>query len=154
MKSGSSILILALLLPGLAVSQLAFAKENVPAPGLTAIKKAEINRMNRGAEAMAAEEGFDSPTRIIKGFTPIFPASRLMTGTEGRCHVVFTVNSAGRAENMERDPEADEKMCDHAIYALRHWEFAPAMKDGKPVRTRFRMPFSYEIIKRPNRKED
>ena len=89
--------------------------------------------------------GYDTPPRVLEAYVPVYPVSRLLSGKTGSCKVSFTIGADGTATDARPDPDADEKMCAHGLYALRHWRFSPATKDGQPVTTRFRMPFDYDI---------
>lgn len=111
--------------------------------GAKPMPRKAIDRMN---ERMARRQGpYDTPVQVVKAYIPIYPISHLLSGKEGVCNVVFTIDTSGRAVNREPDPGADKKMCAHAVYALQFWEFEPATKDGQPVEYRMRIPFAYSF---------
>lgn len=111
--------------------------------GVNAIPALRIAELN---EALAEpSDEYDAPARILKAYVPIYPVSRLLSGKTGSCRVEMSIGPDGNAEDLRPDSAADQKMCAHALHALRYWQFAPATKDGRYVRTRFRMPFNYDI---------
>lgn len=126
----------------LALPLLALA-EKPPAEGIRAMPPQAVETFN--AQMADSNSGHDKAAKLLKGYTPIYPASRLLSRKEGVCRVAFTIGTDGRPTRPEPDADADVKMCDHALYALRHWEFEPAMHDGEPVESRIRVPFQYSI---------
>lgn len=125
-----------------AVPLLALA-EKPPADGIRAMPEEAVEGFNERMDRTNTD--YDRPAKLLKGYTPIYPASRLMSRKEGVCRVALTIGTDGRPTRAEPDADADAKMCDHALYALRHWEFEPAMRDGEPVESRIRVPFQYSI---------
>lgn len=111
--------------------------------GVNAIPKADIARLN--ASLAKPSDKYDTPARIVKAYVPIYPISRYLSGRTGTCAVEMTIDVSGKATNLKPDPAADEKMCAHALYALRYWEFSPAAKAGRYAPVSFRMPFNYDL---------
>ncbi len=111
--------------------------------GLNAMSAREVEQLNGFLDKPS--DGYDTPPRVLEAYVPVYPVSRLLSGKTGSCKVSFTIGADGTATDARPDPDADEKMCAHGLYALRHWRFSPATKDGQPVTTRFRMPFNYDI---------
>lgn len=107
------------------------------------LTSADYERLNRNFGDLEAD-AYDTPPRVVKGYNPLYPASRLMSRQTGVCVIRFSIPPSGRAERIEVE-SGDEKMCDHAVYAFKLWQFAPATKDGKPVTTRLQVPISYDI---------
>lgn len=95
--------------------------------------------------AMLAKFDYDTPPRLLKGYVPLYPISRVMSGRTGKCVVSYTVGTDGKVSNVVGSPEDDRKMCDHAILALKRWTFSPAMRSGKVVSARMRVPISYDL---------
>jgi hypothetical protein len=111
--------------------------------GVKPMLQQEIDEFNRNLDN--DDDRYDRPARLLKGYLPIYPVSRLFTGTQGVCRVAFTIGANGRALRPKPDAEADRKMCDHALYALNHWEFEPATLRGEPVEFAIRIPFTYAL---------
>ena len=141
MSWNPSVAVLALCLLWLAGPSVASDGKRIK--GVKPMAQEEIDLFNQrlGNE----DERYDRPARLLKGYVPIYPISRAMSGVEGSCRVAFTIGVNGKALRPEPDADADEKMCAHAIYALNHWEFAPATLQGEPVEFRIRLPFNYAL---------
>lgn len=132
----STLLLLALAAPALHVHA---AKPE----GVKPITADDIARLNKALAEPS--DKFDTPARVVEAYVPIYPISRLLSGRTGTCKVEMAIGADGKPAKLEPDPEADKKMCAHALHALKYWKFEPATKDGSYVETRFRMPFHYNI---------
>lgn len=95
--------------------------------------------------ALKADKPGRTPARLVKGYVPLYPISRALSHKSGVCVLQFTVDTQGRPTEIARAQEDDRKMCDHAVIALRHWQFEPATQDGKPVVSRYRVPITYSF---------
>jgi len=95
--------------------------------------------------ALAEDAEAGTPPLMLRGYVPLYPASRILAGMTGECVLEFTIDATGKAADIVRAREDDRKMCDHAVLALRHWEFQPAMRDGSPQATRHRVPITYSF---------
>lgn len=131
-----------LVLPLFGLPLHAFA-EKPPAEGVRVMPPEAIESFNEGLERHYPD--LDAPARLLKGYVPIYPVSRLLSRKEGNCNVAFTIGTDGRPARPEPDGKADPRMCDHALYALRYWEFEPGVRDGEPVEVRLRVPFQYGL---------
>lgn len=122
-----------------------YALDRVPRE-LTPLTAPQIEQLNTVLGGQASDT-YDTPPRVLEAFVPIYPASRLLSGKTGSCHVSFSIDVDGRASDASPDPDADEKMCAHALFALQYWRFEPARRSGEAVVVRFRMPFHYDITR-------
>lgn len=86
-----------------------------------------------------------TPARLVEGYVPLYPISRALAGQAGTCVLEFDVTPEGLVDRIERTRQDDIKMCDHAVIAMRHWRFQPARRDGKPLRSRHRVPITYSF---------
>lgn len=136
----------ALMLAGLLVlfAPATHALDRVPRQ-LTPLTAPQIEQLN--AALGRPSDRYDTPPRVLDAFVPIYPASRLLSGKSGSCFVSFSIDADGRASDASADPDADEKMCAHALFALQYWRFEPARRAGEAVVIRFRMPFHYSITR-------
>ena len=86
---------------------------------------------------------YDVPPKLLSGRTPIYPITQLRLGKGGDALIEFTVDKQGIPRDF-RVVKADYPYFGtHAIIAMREWRFRPAMKNGKPVPARLRLPFHY-----------
>jgi len=96
-------------------------------------------------ELLALDEaGWDVPPKLIKGKSPIFPASLLLSGVSGEVVIHYTVGVDGKTKDFEVESAPNQKFADHAIIALKKWVFSPAMMDGKAVEARISQSFTFE----------
>jgi TonB family protein len=88
---------------------------------------------------------YDVPPKLLSGRTPIYPITRLQRGEGGDAIIDFTVDAQGIPRDF-RVVKADYPyFASHAIIAMRDWRYQPAMKNGKPVAARLRIPFHYRF---------
>lgn len=85
-----------------------------------------------------------TPPRIIKSQPVIYPVSMLMSGVPGEAVIVFTIGTDGRARDFEVQSATNEKFADHAIIALKEFEYVPATRNGEPILSRGRQAFQFE----------
>jgi periplasmic protein TonB len=96
--------------------------------------------------AVSPSDQYDIPPKFIRGRAPISHALPL-TARERRPSAVvieFTVGLDGRAHNFRVVSSAGPPSAQLAIEALKHWEFEPGRKRGKPVAVRMRAPFTFD----------
>ena len=102
----------------------------------------EYARINGAFEADGANA---TAARLLRGYVPLYPISRVLSHVSGVCVMEFDVGVDGTVSRLERAREDDRKMCDHAEIAMRHWRFQPATQDGMPVVRRYRVPITYSF---------
>jgi periplasmic protein TonB len=86
---------------------------------------------------------YDVPPKLLSGLTPKYPPSRLNSGEGGTAIVEFTVDEHGIPRDFSVVRTDYLYFASHAIIAMRDWRFQPAMKNGKPIAARLRIPFHY-----------
>lgn len=97
------------------------------------------------AALAAGGEPGTTAARLLKGYVPLYPISRALSGVSGACVLQFAVDARGQVAEITRVREDDRRMCDHAVIAMRRWQFQPAARDGKPVASRYRVPITYSF---------
>jgi TonB family protein len=96
-------------------------------------------------ESIGPSSEYDVPPRLLSGRTPIYPISRLRRHQPGDALIEFTVDERGIPRDF-RVVKADYPyFATHAIIAMRDWRYQPALKRGRPVAARLRVPFHYEM---------
>lgn len=73
----------------------------------------------------------------------IYPPEELSARKHAEVVLVVTVDSEGHVTNVEVGQSGGKPFDDAAIVAMRLWTFRPATRDGKPVASRFRVPFHF-----------
>ena len=84
-----------------------------------------------------------SQPRIIKEVKPTYPPDALVAGTAGTVELECVVMADGRVGDIMVIKPLDPALDEAAITALKQWQFAPAMKDGKPVETAVTIEMSF-----------
>jgi TonB family protein len=93
-----------------------------------------------------AANDYDVPPKILKQPKPRYPDEAFQRRTEGIVLVEFEVSEKGLVESA-RVLEPVPGLNAAALDAVRKWRFAPARKDGKPVRTTAQAPVSFCIFR-------
>jgi TonB family protein len=96
-------------------------------------------------QSASSSSQYDVPPKLLSGRTPIYPITRLMRHQGGDAIIDFTVDEHGIPKDF-RVVKADYPyFATHAIIAMRDWRYQPAIKNGKPVSARLRIPFHYTM---------
>jgi TonB family protein len=75
----------------------------------------------------------------------IYPPSALASRARGDVVLVVTVDAEGRVVKTEVDKTSGDAGLDEAaVAAARQWTFAPALRDGRPVRCRILARFHFD----------
>jgi protein TonB len=88
----------------------------------------------------------DSPPRVIRLFSPAYPAEAKEQGLNGRVVLRFVVDIegyAGEPEVVSAEPEGVFE--EAALDAVAEYRFKPALKDGKPVNCIVKMPIEFRM---------
>jgi protein TonB len=88
---------------------------------------------------------YDRPPRLLNPAKPKYPPDAFVRKVEGVVIVEFVIDSAGRvvrARVVQSIPLLDAA----ALETVRAWEFAPALKGGRPVATIARSPVTFRIF--------
>jgi protein TonB len=88
---------------------------------------------------------YDRPPRLLNPSKPRYPPDAFVRKVEGVVVVEFVIDSTGRvvrARIVQSIPLLDAA----ALEAVRGWEFAPALKHGRPVATMAQAPVSFRIF--------
>jgi TonB family protein len=86
---------------------------------------------------------FDSLPKLIRGSAPAYPIRQLQLANSGQATIEFTIGENGRARDFKVISASYKSFADHAILALRDWQWDPARKHGRPVPFRATIPFNY-----------
>lgn len=102
--------------------------------------------MEPGSIVGPASDQWDTPARLLRGKSPIYPITQVLNGKMSRAEVAFTVGIDGRTRDV-RVVQADREVFGrHLAIAVRDWQFEPAERNGIPVVStmRFQMDFTIE----------
>ena len=86
----------------------------------------------------------EQPKPIIR-IAPSYPSKLMRAGIQGRVLVIFIVDEQGNIRNARVAESQYPEFSESALAAVRSWKFQPGKKDGKPVKTRVRIPLSFSL---------
>ena len=88
---------------------------------------------------------YDRPPRLLNPSKPKYPPDAFVRKVEGVVVVEFVIDSTGRVVRV-RIVQSIPLLDAAALETVRHWEFAPALKHGRPVATMAQAPVSFRIF--------
>lgn len=85
----------------------------------------------------------DSPPRFLRGDSPKYPITQAWKQKGGVAVIAFKIDESGRTRDL-RVVKADYPAFGaHAVLAIKHWQFEPAKRNGKPVVVDVRMAINF-----------
>jgi TonB family protein len=75
---------------------------------------------------------------------PILPEGTQRLGKRANVTIEFTVNTNGAVENPTVYYASDPECGESALAAVQTWKFEPALKKGRPVQCRMRVPIEFD----------
>ena len=102
-----------------------------------------------GGEEQGSEEAFsmseiDQRPRPIQQVAGAFPQEMRSKSVEGVVTMIFIVDETGRVVNPRVEKSSHPAFEAPALEALRQWKFEPAVKSGKRVSCRMRVPMRFQ----------
>lgn len=144
------------LIPWLAEPQLkerlSMIQRQRPGPLRRRIGFTTITALVLGA-ALAAQAGTPPPqadASYANQPAPTYPADSIANHDEGTVILDVVVGRDGKPQTVDVDPatHASAPLIAAANKAVMQWRFKPAMKDGKPVQSRVRVPVTFSLSER------
>ncbi|MCC5025251.1 MAG: TonB family protein [Candidatus Synoicihabitans palmerolidicus] len=93
------------------------------------------------ATAWAAPIDQDELPKIIDYTTP--SVSRNHHAPDAVVHLLIEINEYGYVTNASVKSASEPALAGPSLAAIRHWRYAPAMKDGAPIAARFVQPLRF-----------
>ncbi|MGE6332771.1 M56 family metallopeptidase [Stenotrophomonas sp. NPDC077659] len=98
------------------------------------------------AQADAARDRLDAPVQVQNMAPPSYPVGAFEKGQTGVVKLIVAVNEKGVATDVRVESATNPSVFEAAsIAAARSWTFKPAMKDGKPVAAKLRIPITFAM---------
>jgi TonB family protein len=88
--------------------------------------------------------------RTKKSVNPAYPEILKRAGIEGEVWIKAVINEKGFVEKAEVIKTTNKDFNEATIDAAKQWEFVPASKDGKAIRTEVTIPFRYRLAEKSN----
>jgi len=83
--------------------------------------------------------------QVKKRVNPSYPSILKAAGIEGEVSVKVIVNESGGIDKATVEKSSNRDFDDAALDAVKQWEFAPALKDGKPIKAEVIIPFRFKL---------
>lgn len=93
----------------------------------------------------AGENGVHAP-KLISKVEPKYSQRAKDEGIEGKVVISLIINEDGTASDFEILQPLDTDLDANAITAIKEWVFAPATKDGKPVRVTGTIEVNFRLM--------
>lgn len=91
------------------------------------------------------EEGVKAP-RVVLRIDPEYSNAARDAQIDGVVILSLEISKEGKAENIEIRRKLEPSLDQNAITAVEKWKFAPATKDGKPVRVKATLEISFRHL--------
>jgi TonB family protein len=89
---------------------------------------------------------FDTPPRVLEGQRPEYPEPEGEHREKGFVSVICTIDVDGTPTEFDIESMTSPAFAYEAIKAIAKWKWAPAMKDGKPVKQKVRVPMHFNAL--------
>jgi len=84
-----------------------------------------------------------TPPSVLQHVDAVYPPSALASRTHGDVVLALTVDVDGHVSKVDVVESGGADLDEAATVAARQWTFTPAMRAGKPVASRIRVPFHF-----------
>lgn len=84
-----------------------------------------------------------TPPTVVQHVDAVYPPSALATHKHATVMLAVTVDPDGHVSKVDVLQSGGSDLDEAAIVAARQWTFVPAMRQGKPVASRIRVPFHF-----------
>jgi TonB family protein len=89
---------------------------------------------------------FDVPPKVLEGTRPVYPALEADRREKGFAVIICTVGIDGRARDFEVEMMTNPAFAYEAMLAIQKWRWSPALKNGRPVAQKMRVPMHFNTI--------
>lgn len=91
-------------------------------------------------------ENFDVPPCVLEGNRPEYPEPEGENRVRGFVSIIATIDANGKPTEFEIESATSPAFAYEAMVAISKWKFAPAMKNGRPVKAKLRVPMHFNAI--------
>ena len=99
----------------------------------------------RAPEWKPPTKPFDVPAKVLSQVKPIYPVSLRRASQAGEVVVDFTIDTEGKVREAAIFRSNHPAFEEPALECVYQWKFKPAVKDGKPVNMKMRVPIIFNI---------
>ena len=91
-------------------------------------------------------DAFDVPPKVLEGTRPEYPALEADRREKGFVSIICTVGTNGRARDFEVEVMTNPAFAYEAMRAIQKWRWTPALKNGRPVAQKVRVPMHFNAL--------
>ena len=91
-------------------------------------------------------DAFDVPPKVLEGNRPAYPALEADRRQKGFVSVICTIGVDGRARDFAIEMMTSPAFAYEAVRAIEKWRWSPALKNGRPVEQKMRVPMHFNAI--------
>lgn len=111
--------------------------------GCAALASSSLITRPAQAEGTAPSAVGVTPPSVLQHVDPVYPPSALKDRRHADVVLTVTVDTDGHVSQLAVAQSGGDDLDEAAIVAARQWTFVPAMRDGKPVASRIKVPFHF-----------
>lgn len=99
----------------------------------------------KSGETKAETAGHREPARFLSGNDPDYSDSAREHHVEGTIILAVALNEKGKVKSVKIVSPLESSLDRRAVNAVKHWKFAPATLDGKPVASEFNVSVDFRL---------
>jgi len=89
---------------------------------------------------------FDTPPRVLEGNRPEYPEAEADRREKGYVVIICTIGVDGHARDYGIELMTNPAFAYEAVRAIDKWKWAPALKNGRPVAQKVRVPMHFNVL--------
>jgi len=89
--------------------------------------------------------GSDEKPQLVKRVDPVYPREARQSGISGAVILEVLVDEEGNVADIEVIRSESSMLNDAAVAAIKQWQYAPYIKNGKPVRISFTVTVVFRL---------
>jgi TonB family protein len=104
-----------------------------------------ITAKSAGPLALTIQELPDRQPQATKTATPGYPEVLKRAGIQGEAFITLSIDATGKVDSASVLRATHEGFGQAAKAAAMKWEFSPALRNGKPIRSDVVVPFKFKL---------
>lgn len=105
----------------------------------------DVRYVQRAERVLKKSADGVEPPHHLKLVKPIYPAALRLAKVTGTAMVEFVVDTSGRVRDAKTIESSHPGFAESAAAAVAQWRFIPAIKDGRRLLTRMRVPVYFQF---------
>jgi TonB family protein len=93
-----------------------------------------------------SSQDFDVPPCVLEGYRPEYPEPEGERRERGFVSILASIDEHGKPTDFEIESATSAAFAYEAMKAIAKWKFAPAMKNGHPVKGKLRVPMHFNAL--------